>query len=150
MTAHNPKPPVRFALVESRVIVISDSLGRTDTTIDNSQREFVKVVINNMLNPITIDQLAELCGLTTSKFKRKFKAYFGTSPHKWITLQRLGHAKTLLLDSTLSVKEIGFACGFTSPSHFIRIFKAHFGTTPAALRSALLNRALKNGVIIYK
>ena len=150
MTAHNPKPPVRFALVESRVIVISDPLGRTDTTIDNSQREFVKVVINNMLNPITIDQLAELCGLTTSKFKRKFKAYFGTSPHKWITLQRLGHAKMLLLNSTISIKEVTFACGFVSPSHFIRLFKAQYGITPAALRSALLNRALKNGIIIYK
>ncbi len=108
------------------------------------------VVQNNLLSPITIDQLAARCGLSPSSFKRKFKAVFGEPPHKCITRQRLAHAKTLLLNSTLSIKEIGFACGFTSPSHFIRIFKAHFGTTPAALRSALLNRALKNGIVIYK
>ena len=116
---------------------------------DDRLRIFM-VVQNNLLCPTTIDQLAERCGLSPSSFKRKFKAVFGEPPHKWITRQRLAHAKTLLLDSSLSVKEIGFACGFASPSHFVRSFKAHFGTTPAALRSALLNRALKNGIIIYK
>ena len=109
-----------------------------------------EVVLNNLLRPTTIDQLAARCGVSPSSFKRKFKLLFGEPPHKWLTRQRLAHAKTLLLDSTLSVKEIGFACGFASPSHFVRSFKAHFGTTPAALRSALLNRALKNGIIIYK
>lgn len=139
MTAHKPHQtptePTQLAVFESRVIVITDPRGQLITT-DDSQRELAEVVINNMLRPITIEQLAKLCGHTTSKFKRKFKLYFGTSPHKWITRQRLAHAKMLLQSSTLSIKEVTFACGFVTASHFIRLFKAQYGITPAALRSA--------------
>ncbi len=128
---------------------LNDHNGSSHHPTDDRQRIFT-VVMAHLLRPITVEQLAEQCGVSPSSFKRKFKFLFGDTPHKWITCQRLAHAKTMLLDSTLSVKEITFACGFSTPSHFIRSFKAHYGTTPATLRSMLLNGALKNGTAIYK
>ena len=49
---------------------------------------------------------------------------------------RLERAAHLLRDSTLAGKEIAWACGFSSPSYFIRAFRAHYGQTPKSWRAA--------------
>ena len=146
MTTQPQPTTIRVSFI---VPLATDNVGLLRHPTDDRQRIFT-VVMAHLLRPITIEQLAERCGVSPSSFKRKFKAHFGEPPHKWITRQRLAHAKTLLLNSSLSVKEIGFACGFAGPSHFVRTFKARYGATPATLRSMLLNGALKNGIVIYK
>lgn len=146
MTTQPQPTTIRVSFI---VPLATDNVGLLRHPADDIQR-ICEVVKNNLLRPITVEQLAEQCGISPSSFKRKFKAHFGEPPHKWLTRQRLAHAKTLLLNSSLSVKEIGFACGFAGPSHFVRTFKARYGTTPATLRSMLLDGALKNGIVIYK
>lgn len=49
-------------------------------------------------------------------------------------IMRLNRAYTLVNQTNLSVTEIGYACGFLTPSHFCRSYRKHFGTTPSADR----------------
>lgn len=89
-----------------------------------------QVVNENILNPIALDDLAKLSGLSLSAFKREFKQQYGESPKRWILQRRLEHAKILLESSEKPVKEIAWECGFESAAHFTRVFKQHYGTPP--------------------
>ena len=83
----------------------------------------------------TLEELAFLCGMSLSVFKRKFKAHFATTPGKWLRSRRLEHARSLLSNSSMSVAEICYDSGFESPSSFIRLYKHHFGVTPGGVRA---------------
>ncbi len=65
---------------------------------------------------------------------RLFKQQTGISPHSYLLSLQLKHAKTLLVESGLTVQQIAAECGFASSTHFIRAFKAKNAVTPAAFR----------------
>jgi AraC-like DNA-binding protein len=52
----------------------------------------------------------------------------------WITRERIQLASELLARPGHNIAEIGWTCGFTSPSYFIRVFRAHTGMTPRIWR----------------
>ena len=53
------------------------------------------------------------------------------TPHRWLTIRRVDKAKTLLRQSaTLSLAQIGLACGFADQSHFTHVFTAVVGAAP--------------------
>ncbi|MFK7932158.1 MAG: ATP-binding protein [Saprospiraceae bacterium] len=77
--------------------------------------------------------LSELCqaiGMSRSQFYRKMKAIIGQSPSQFIRTFRLKKAKILLEDSKLNINEISWKTGFSSNSHFSKLFKEEFGVSP--------------------
>jgi transcriptional regulator GlxA family with amidase domain len=46
-------------------------------------------------------------------------------------------ARNLLVQTDQSITEVAVACGFTTPSHFSKVYRAHFGVSPVAQRSTL-------------
>ena len=92
---------------------------------------------------ITIQELAEMCQLSTSRFSALFKKTFGMFPHQYIIQYRLEKASELLLNTSDSVSEIADACGFGDPLYFSRIFKKRFGISPTGYRGAM-NHELYN------
>ena len=73
--------------------------------------------------------------MAPSAFGRYFKQHTGRSPLDYIIDVRLGVAARMLVDSSLSVSEICYACGFNNLSNFNRSFKARRGYTPRDFRS---------------
>jgi AraC family transcriptional regulator len=84
--------------------------------------------------PLPLASLAKACGLSTSHFAREFKTSFGCSPHRWLRLQRLERAKTLMRTTTETLSDIAVAAGFADQSHMTRIFSRHENVSPAAWR----------------
>lgn len=83
--------------------------------------------------------LAELAArghLSPRGLSRAFVAATGLTPAQYQTELRLGHARTLLRGSALTVEEIAQACGYADPRHFRRMFGAHEGVSPSAYRLA--------------
>ena len=70
----------------------------------------------------SIDDLATLCNLSTSSFKRKFKEVFEESPKRYIKRKRLEKAADLLRHGQLRITEICYDCGFNDITHFSKIF----------------------------
>ena len=58
----------------------------------------------------------------------------GRTPNRYIIDYRLGIAARMLLNTKLSVAEIGFSCGFNTLSHFNRLFRESKGCTPSEFR----------------
>ncbi|MBR0336291.1 MAG: helix-turn-helix transcriptional regulator, partial [Alistipes sp.] len=69
-----------------------------------------------------------------TSFKKEFRRYFHTSPHKWFINQRLQIAHTMLLSTDQTVEQIGNYCCLHNPSHFISRFRERYNMTPKVFR----------------
>ncbi|KRB81447.1 hypothetical protein ASE00_15850 [Sphingomonas sp. Root710] len=78
--------------------------------------------------------LARELGMSVSHFRRRFRATTGQSVHEFISNSVVEHAKSLLANSHLSMKEITYRLGFTSPSSFSVAFKRVVGCSPSHFR----------------
>ena len=80
------------------------------------------------------NQLADQFGLTQQGLQKLFREHYHCSPATAIRELRLRHAKNLLFDSTISLKEVAYQTGFSSTESLSRCFKQHFGVAPGKWR----------------
>ncbi|WJH41070.1 AraC family transcriptional regulator [Aliirhizobium terrae] len=83
---------------------------------------------------IPLDELAQQVRLSTSYFSTAFKVTFGISPHSYIVVCRVEHAKHRMLNTEAPLCEIALDCGLADQSHLSRVFRRVTGTTPSAWR----------------
>jgi len=88
----------------------------------------------NIEEPLSLDDIAALVGVSRRQIERLFKRYVGEVPTKYYLDMRLRRARTLLLQTAMSVMDIAVACGFQSPPHFSKCYRQLFGHTPSAER----------------
>jgi AraC family transcriptional regulator len=84
--------------------------------------------------PLSVPAMAGLLGLSEGYFMRAFKNATGKSPHGYLIDRRLARARALMRDSTATLTEIAYACGFNSQAHMATTFKQRLGVSPAQLR----------------
>lgn len=84
--------------------------------------------------PLDIPALAAAAGVSPRHFSRSFRATFGETPRQYLITRRIERAERLLRAGRLSVIEVCFEVGFTSPASFSNTFKARTGSTPSAYR----------------
>lgn len=92
-------------------------------------------VMRASADPLTLDDLAEMAGLSPFHFARVFRSVTGVPPVEFQTSMRFVRAKELLLTSTASVTDICFEVGYGSLGTFSRRFKQIVGITPAEFRA---------------
>ncbi|MBI1764223.1 MAG: helix-turn-helix domain-containing protein [Acidobacteria bacterium] len=83
---------------------------------------------------ITAPQAATMAGMSQSHFMRFFKRATGMTFVDYLTQLRVGKARQLLRDQTLSIAEISNLVGFADQSYFDKRFKERFGKTPREYR----------------
>lgn len=79
-------------------------------------------------------EIARKIGISTRQLERLFQKHLKVSPKKFAIQQKLTKARNLLLQTEQSISEIALACGYESPSHFIRTYQNRFGVTPHTQR----------------
>jgi AraC-like DNA-binding protein len=77
----------------------------------------------------SITKIAQACGLTENRFVRAFRETTGMPPYRWIRAFRLERAKEMMFNSSLSLAQITYDCGFADQSHFTRTFVSSTGPT---------------------
>jgi AraC family transcriptional regulator len=97
-------------------------------------RRSTEIIDAHLDGNITLQELADSCGLSLGHFARAFKASFGKPPHKWLTERRVDRAKNLIINSHLPLFEVAAHCGYPDQSALTRAFKRNYGTTPLTLR----------------
>jgi AraC family transcriptional regulator len=73
--------------------------------------------------------------MSPSHFTRVFKATFGVSPYRYVMHERIEGAKDMLACGKLSASEVALAFGFSSQSHFVKVFRQFTGVTPRQFRT---------------
>lgn len=96
--------------------------------------KFKQTVENNIFNPLSMDQLAFVCNMSLSTFKREFKKTFGETPARYIKDRRLKHAASLLSCSDDSITTIAFDSGFQDVTTFSANFQEKFQIAPSKYR----------------
>lgn len=81
---------------------------------------------------LSIDQLAQVAGLSPTHFARAFKQSVGRAPHQHLMSLRLERARRLLELPDAGLSEVAQRAGFADQAHFTRFFKRQFGMTPGA------------------
>lgn len=86
---------------------------------------------------VSLDHLARLSNQSPWHFHKQFKYHIGTTPHGYLTAQKLRIARQLLGQS-LSIADIACRLGFADQSHFSRVFKQNLGVSPARYRQGMV------------
>lgn len=113
------------------------------TLSQNLEGAIERVMEEQYMYNMKIDEYARLSGRSVSSFKREFTKLYNTTPGKWLLARRLKLATEYMLNTDLPIQQISYECGFESDSHFIRSFKSHYSKTPKQWREAKI-KALAN------
>jgi AraC family transcriptional regulator of arabinose operon len=121
----------RALLIASHHVQDSDPTRR-DERIDRA----IAHIGQYLAEPTTIAILAELTGLSPSRFAHLFREVTGVTPQRFIERRRLERTVELLESTQLSVKEIAHEVGFANPFYLTLRFTRAFGTAPTHFRRA--------------
>ena len=104
----------------------------------NSRRieKTIEYMNANFDKPITLDEVAKLANMTHTAFSRFFKARTGVNFIDSLNDIRLGHASRMLIETTETVSEIAYNCGFNNIANFNRLFKKKKNCTPKSFRES--------------
>ena len=94
----------------------------------------VTAMEDHIADPVSLDDLARVAGVTGRQLNRLFNRHFGTTVMRHYARLRLDTARRLLANSSLSMTNIALATGFASSSNFSRSYAQHFGEPPSAYR----------------
>lgn len=101
-----------------------------DPEIDNGIIRVLEYIHTNVAEPIALEQLARLCGLSLSRFKQQFKAQVGVAPREYINNRRIEAAKELLSVHKMPITQVALELNFSSSSYFSAVFRQVAGMTP--------------------
>ena len=83
-----------------------------------------------MVDPPSLQELADEVGLSLKKIKEGFKQIYGDSVFSFLFNYKMEYARKLLETNTVNVNEVGLQVGYSTSSHFIAAYKKKFGITP--------------------
>jgi AraC-like DNA-binding protein len=87
------------------------------------------------VEPLEVDDLAGVAGLSRAHFSREFRRAFGESPHAYLLTRRLERAAALLRSTDRTAADICFAVGLKSVGSFTTSFTRTYGRSPTAYRA---------------
>ena len=87
---------------------------------------------------LSINEMAELAGLSTAHFSQMFRRSTGESPHQFVLRQRVERAKEMLPKPGMRILDVAIACGFKTQQHFARVFRRMCGVSPTEYRHEFL------------
>ncbi|WP_294098482.1 AraC family transcriptional regulator [uncultured Ruminococcus sp.] len=121
-----------------------DYLARSSASIRITQgsqlrdfyiHEALEFIEHNFQNDISVEDIAQVCGLNRTYFGKIFKEAIGKTPQDFLLRYRMNKATELLKLSRLSVADIGQAVGYANQLHFSRAFKSIYGMPPREWRN---------------
>jgi AraC family transcriptional regulator len=99
-------------------------------------RRVIDYISDNYESDLSLTDLASEAGVSPYHFAREFKKSTGHAPHQYLIKLRVERARALLAESELPIVEVGLRAGFSSQSHFTRLFRRLIGVTPKAYRGS--------------
>lgn len=124
-----------LSLADGTRELASSSFAKVD--VDSESRRILKVkdyISKHYTEEIRLADLADLVGMSTTSFSRFFKLRSGKTLSDYVVEMRLGVASRQLVDTTNSVSEICYDCGFNTLSNFNRLFRKYKGCSPTEFR----------------
>ncbi len=100
--------------------------GETRQTLESV---YAKYILRNINTPPNIEDIAQEIGWSTSKFKTRFKAYYGKPFYQIYMDQKMKYAAKLLKEGHKAM-DVSEKVGYSQPIKFSKTFQKYFGVTP--------------------
>lgn len=124
--------PVRSANPYHALINHSDDLN-TDTVLVKNTCRYLK---HNIHEKLMLDEVAHSMGSNRSKLSSTFKRVLGKGVFEWLREHRMLKAKSLLINSKMTVQQVGFEVGYENCANFSTAYKREFHLSPSQQRKA--------------
>lgn len=98
--------------------------------ISKETSPFKKTIESNVYSNLKLEEIAFLCNMSLSTFKRNFIAEYKASPGKWLQDKRLQRAKEIMENEDAKASDIYLDFGYSNLSNFSIAFKNKFGVSP--------------------
>ncbi|MEV5849387.1 AraC family transcriptional regulator [Streptomyces sp. NPDC051985] len=106
-------------------------IGLADSRLTQISRA-IRFIRDHYTEPLRVEELARLSGMSASPFHRHFRAVTALTPIQYQKHIRLQEARLRLMSSTDDVADVGYAVGYDSASQFSREYRRQFGRPPGA------------------
>jgi len=100
---------------------------------DSYELSFRTTIETNKYKAMSIEDIAFLCNMSISTFKRHFEECYNQTPGKWFKTQKLRKAKEILQSGDLLLSELHRRFGYENLSNFSTAFKKEFGINPSSI-----------------
>lgn len=104
---------------------------------DRRLQRLIDYVEEHLSDPLTINDLSLVAGISVGHFPRAFRKATGQSPHAYVMSRRINRAQHLLITPERSITNVALRAGFASGSHFATVFKRVVGVSPSSYRETL-------------
>lgn len=101
---------------------------------DAPMRRLEEYLHANFRRDVSIEELADIEGMSARNLIRRFKAATGYLPGAYLQMVRVAAARQMLENGAASVQQVGVSVGYEDTSFFRRVFKRYSGMPPAAYR----------------
>ncbi len=124
--------------------VLSNSTFTTENFNYNSRRieKVFEFMNSNFDKPITLTDVSKIANMPEASFSRFIKRRTGYSFIDSLNEIRLGHVSRMLIDTTHSIAEVAYQCGFNNMAHFNRTFKNKKTLTPKEFREYYVGKKI--------
>jgi len=141
---HTTPPPESLLELKFRELVLSllsnkknaSFLSYLNNLSNETSPSIEQIMYNNCSFNLSLAEYAKLACKSIPTFKRDFKKIFNDSPARWVMKKKLELASELLENTSLSIADITYECGFENHTHFSRIFKEKFRVSPSQFRES--------------
>lgn len=118
----------------------SESRPSTTDFQEQVYLQAVKYVTDNLRRPLTLDEIARTCGVSSRHLNRIFVQYGGTTVGRHLLKRRVDRSFSMLQESQATIADIAAQLGFADAAHFIRSFRRFTGLSPGEYRKRLPHR----------
>lgn len=125
--------PICSSLVETLLLKVSQQTIKGHIADSRAWATYQRIrrhLQTHYLRLKTMTQVAEETGVDAAYLSRVFRRFHHSSPYKFLTRLKMGHAASLLLSPDSLVKIVADELGFEDPFHFSRTFKSVYGISP--------------------
>lgn len=143
MISYNLHPTIKKLYIKGKVYELISLYFNKSADADLEQCPFLvdednvkrirrakELIIANMAEPPSLNELAKEVGLSLKRLKEGFKQIYGDSVYSFLFDYKMEYARRLLDSGQYNVNEIGLRIGYSTSSHFIAAFRKKYGTTP--------------------
>jgi AraC-like DNA-binding protein len=116
--------------IMSDTLLCAKNISLKNSAAFSSIRKGIMYLENDPVQDKSISEIAEMCNVSESGFRRLFKLYSGYAPGEYRLNEKINRAKKLLSSHTMTVEEVSSSLGFTECGYFCKLFKKKTGVSP--------------------
>ncbi len=107
---------------------------------DKSIHKGILYIENNFMNEINVDEIASMCSMCASSFRRKFTRVTGMSPFKYKNYLKMRKAAEFLKTGEFTVSEVAYEVGINDEAYFNKLFKEFYNTSPGNFKKQYIDK----------